>query len=149
MPRRKRADSITAAVEAATAPQIQPPSNVPLTGSEMVFFANVIAEAARSEWTAHQLEVAAMLARAMEALNSEQQLLRTEGYVITNDGGRAVTNPRANVAKSLVSDILSMRRSLQIHARAKNGEARDTAKRTAILKEAEGNDPSDLLARPN
>jgi hypothetical protein len=37
----------------------------------------VIAEFAKSEWTAHQLEIAAMLARTMADLNREQMALRT------------------------------------------------------------------------
>ncbi len=145
MPRRKRSDSVAAAVEAAQAPQIQPPSTIPLTKVQMAFFANVIAEFARTEWTAHQLELAAMLARTMAALNSEQQELEKEGYVITRDHGTVVENPRARIVKSLAGDILSFRRSLQLHARARGGEARDVAKRRADLKDAEG----DLLARPN
>jgi hypothetical protein len=55
------------------------------------------------------------------------------------------------VVKSLSGDLLSFRRSLSLHARAREGDARDVAKRRAISKEIEGDNPldDDLLARPN
>ena len=68
--RRARIDSATEQVRvmSAAAQPIEPPSNVPLEPGDLPFFASVIAEFARSEWTAHQLELAAMLARTMADL---------------------------------------------------------------------------------
>ena len=65
--RRPRNDSTSEAVRymKAAARSIDPPSNVPLAPMDLPFFASVITEFARSEWTAHQLELAAMLARTM------------------------------------------------------------------------------------
>ena len=112
-------------------------------------FANVIEEFARSDWTAHQLEIAAMLARTMNDINREQQELRIEGYISVRQNGTTVENPRQRVVKSLTGDLLSLRRSLSLHARAR-GEARDIAKRSTIAKEIESDNPleDDLLARP-
>src|SRR3546814_6501930 len=47
--------------------------------------------------------------------------------------------------------ILSMRRSLSLHARAQQGEARDAGKRRAAAKEMEDQSPfgDDLIARPS
>ena len=73
---------------------ISPPSNVPLEKCDLPFFASVIAEFARSEWSMHQLELAAMLARTMADLNREQQVLRKEGSVVTTEKGTPVVNPR-------------------------------------------------------
>jgi hypothetical protein len=58
--RKARIDSASEAVRvmSAAAKTIAPPSNVPLDESDLPFFASVIAEFARSEWTAHQLELA-------------------------------------------------------------------------------------------
>ena len=129
--------------------EIYPPSNVPLTETDLPFFANVIEEFARSDWTAHQLEIAAMLARTMNDINREQQELRIEGYISVRQNGTTVENPRQRVVKSLTGDLLSLRRSLSLHARAR-GEARDIAKRSTIAKEIESDNPleDDLLARP-
>ena len=93
--------------------------------------------------------LAAMIARTMNDINREQQELRKEGYITTRQNGTTVENPRQRVVKSLTGDLLSLRRSLSLHARAR-GEARDVAKRTGYAKEIEGDNPLDdeLLARP-
>lgn len=152
-PRRQRIDSATGAVRvmAAALRPIEPPSNVPLEPGDMGFFASVLAEFARSEWTAHQLELAAMLARTMADLESEQRNLRAEGSVARTDKGTPVVNPRKAVVQMHAASILSFRRSLSLHARAQGGEARDVGKRRGQAKAVEGANPldDDLLARPN
>lgn len=151
--RKARIDSATEQVRvmAAAAIEIVPPSNVPLESGDLPFFASVIAEFARSEWSAHQLELAAMLARTMADLCREQKALRDEGSVVTTDKGTPVVNPRKAVVQMHASTILSFRRSLALHARAQGGDARDIAKRRAGAKSVEENNPLDdeLLARPN
>lgn len=131
--------------------EITPPSNVPLDKSDLPFFASVIAEFARSEWTAHQLEIAAMLARTMSDLEREQRALRDEGSVMATEKGTPVVNPRRSVVQMHASSILSFRRSLSLHARAQGGESRDVAKRRDMAKSIEADNPldDDLLARPN
>lgn len=149
--RKARIDSAEEAVKvmAKAATEIMPPSNVPLDEGDLPFFQNVIAEFARSEWTAHQLEIAAMLARTMADLTREQGLLRTEGGVAYSDKGTPVANPRKSIVQMHASSILSFRRSLSLHARAQTGEARDAAKRRAMAKDIEADNPleDELLAR--
>ena len=155
MPKRQRIDSAAEAVRVASGAgrSIDPPSNVPLDASDLPFFASVIAEFARSDWTAHQLELAAMLARTMADLEREQRDLRVEGSVMASERGTPVVNPRKAVVQMHASSILSFRRSLSLHARAQGGEARDLGKRRAGAKAIEdgvdalGED--DLIARPN
>lgn len=153
MPRKTRVDSTAAAVAVArgASAEINPPSNVPLSETDLPFFASVIAEFARSEWTAHQLELAAMLARTMADLNAEQVAMRAEGSICKTDKGTPVINPRKTAIQMHYSNIHSARRSLSLHARAQGGEARDVAKRRGSVKEIEGGavDSDDLLARPN
>ena len=152
MSRKQRIDSTAAVVEIAKASgrQINPPSNVPLEDRDLPFFASVIAEFARSDWTAHQLELAAMLARTMADLESDQRLMREEGPIMATDRGTPVVNPRKTVIQMNASIILSYRRSLSLHARAQGGEARDIGKRRDMAKEIEGGlGGDDLLARPN
>ena len=152
MTRKTRIDSTAAAIEIAKAASkpISPPSNVPLDDCDLPFFASVLDEFARSEWTAHQLELAAMLARTMSDLNAEQIAMRAEGSVVSSDRGTPVINPRKTAIQMHYSNIHSARRSLSLHARAQKGEARDVEKRRSMTKEAEGGaDFDDLLARPN
>ncbi|MTH96653.1 terminase small subunit [Roseibium sp. RKSG952] len=153
MAKRQRIDSATEAVRVMqqATQEIVPPSNVPLEDEDLPFFASVIAEFARSEWTAHQLELAALMARTMADLEREQRCLRDEGSVVLTEKGTPVVNPRKAVVQMHASTILSMRKSLSLHARAKEGEARDAAKRRKQAKAIEDNNPldDDLLARPN
>ena len=153
MARRKRVDGIDAAIEItqAAARHISPPSNVPLDDRDLPFFASVIDEFARSEWTPHQLELAAMLARTMADLEEEQRMMRDEGSVLRTDKGTPVINPRKTAIQMHYSNIHSARRSLSLHARAQGGEARDVGKRRGIAQgiEDDAGAGDDLLARPN
>jgi hypothetical protein len=154
MSRRKaRIDSASEAVRVMSkaASAIVPPSSVPLQKCDLPFFASVIAEFARSEWTAHQLELAAMLARTMSDLNREQIALRQEGSVCMSEKGTPVVNPRKTVVQMHAATILSFRRSLALHARAHTRNAADIAKRRGAAKAIEADNPldDDLLARPN
>ncbi|WP_208245103.1 terminase small subunit (plasmid) [Rhizobium sp. T1470] len=142
--RKARIDSAAEAVRvmAKASAAIVPPANVPLDHEDLPFFENVIAEYARSEWSNHQLELAAMLARTMADLTREQKLLRDEGGIAYSDKGTPVANPRKSIVQMHAGSILSFRRSLSLHARAQAGEARDVAKRRAT-KEIEADNPLD------
>lgn len=153
MARRKRIDSVDAEIQVAQASQAQisAPSNVPLDADDLPFFASVIDEFARSEWTAHQLELAAMLARTMADLERDQRLMRAEGPILATERGTPVVNPRKTVIQMNASIILSYRRSLQLNARAQGGETRDVGKRRAMTKDIESDvaGADELFARPN
>lgn len=150
--RKARIDSASEAVRimSKSVGEITPPDNVPLDAEDLPFFSSVIAEYARSDWSAHQLELAAMLARTMADLVREQELLRDEGGVAFSEKGTPVANPRKSIVQMHASSILSFRRSLSLHARAQAGESRDVAKRRSSAKVIESNSPldDDLLARP-
>lgn len=153
-PRRQRIDTAQAAakVMVASVREIAPPAHIRMADEDRPFWASVIAEFARSEWTDHQLELAAMLARAMADLEREQFELRKEGSVCFSEKGTPVVNPRKQVVQMLAGTILSMRRSLALHARAQAGEARDVGKRRKATKGIEAAsaafDDDDLIARP-
>ena len=154
MARRARVDTISSAARIAGAASlpIQPPAHVRFDAEDWPFWMAVIAEFARSEWTQHQLELAAMLARAMSDLEREQWELRREGSVMATDRGTPVVNPRKSVVQMTAGTILSMRRSLSLHARAQGGESRDIGKRRAATKSIEADvadgSQDDLIASP-
>lgn len=130
--------------------QIMPPAHMTLDEADYPHWRNVVAEFARAEWTDHQLELAAMLARTMADLAREQVSLRIEGYISVRENGTSVENPRARAVKSLTGDILSLRRSLALHARARSGDSRNDAKRRDEGKSIERDLGEDeLLARPS
>lgn len=129
---------------------IMPPGHMILDECDYPHWRNVVAEFARAEWTDHQLELAAMLARTMADLAREQVSLRIEGYISVRENGTSVENPRARAVKSLTGDILSLRRSLALHARARSGDSRNDAKRRDEGKSIERDLGEDeLLARPS
>src|SRR3546814_9847596 len=92
--RKQRIDSATAAVKVmqGATREIAPPAHVRMSEEDWPFWHSVIAEFARSEWTDNQLEMAAMLARAMADLEREQYELRAEGSVMTSERGTPVVN---------------------------------------------------------
>ena len=84
----------------------------------------------------------------MADLEREQRMLRAEGFIAVRENGTSVENPRSRVVKSLTGDILSLRRSLSLHARARGGEAEKIGPRRAIAKAIEADNvlTDDLLA---
>lgn len=151
MARKARMDSASEAVRImqGSVQELNPPSHVPMDDMDWPFWHSVVQEFARAEWTEHQLELAAMLARTMANLESEQRLLRAEGFTAKSDRGTPVANPRATICKGLTGDILSMRRSLALHARAQSGDSRTDAKRKEAAKGMEADLGDDLIARPS
>lgn len=164
MTKNTRIDSATEQAEVLqkSMQEIKPPAHVPLLKKDMPFFNSVIEEFARAEWTAHQLELAALLARSMSDMTTEQAKLRKEGYMLksvkkTKNSEREyfVLNPRKEVVRLYANTILSMRRSLSLHARAR-ADSRDSAGRRAKMKELESgvfntitdDGDDDLISRP-
>lgn len=137
--KRTPVSSVSGAIQAASAAKIalKPPRHVKLERTDKPFFHSILAEFARSEWSDHQLELAAILARAMADLEREQRELREEGSVTETPTGKLAVNPRQTVVSSLSATILSMRRSLSLQAHAARGDARDIAKRRNLTKEIE------------
>lgn len=149
MARKPRSDSATEAVRVmqGVSREVVPPSHVPLDAMDWPYWHNVVAEFARADWTEHQLELAAMLARTMANLEQEQRTLRAEGFIAVRENGTTVENPRARAVKSLTGDILSLRRSLALHARAKSGDNRDAGKQRLAARGMEV-EADELFASP-
>ena len=151
MPRKPASDTAEEMRKVAIASfeNIVPPEHIGLDECYHVYFDNVIAEFAKSEWSEHQLEIACMLAMTIGDLNEQKKLLKSEGYITTRENGTTVENPRSRVVKSLTGDILSLRRSLALHARAKSGDNRSAAKQKKATLAKQIDFESDMLARPN
>lgn len=139
MARKPRSDSTEEMVRFAQGSerQIAPPAHVPMSDKSWPFWHNVVAEFARADWSEHQLELAAMLARCMGQTEENQRLLEEEGAIVERetldkDGNviRVVKteNPRGRVLQTFMGQILSLRRSLALHARGKSGSNYDAAK---------------------
>ena len=149
--KRQRIDSVAGAVATAAglAREVTPPAHVLLDEADWPFWQSVVSEFPKAEWTAHQLEVAAQLAKAMADLETERNALRVEGYVL-DVGGKVVANPRHGIARDLTNSVMSLRRNLSLHARAQGGEARDVGKRRDQAKAIEAglSVDDDFIGRP-
>jgi hypothetical protein len=130
--RKPRSDSVAEVtrISQGATQQIVPPAHVPLTEAQWPFWLSVIDEYARADWTFHQLELAAMLARTMCSLEEQQRLLEEEGViklreVFDKEGDlkRVVEweNARARGVQTMMGQVLSIRRSLALHVRGKSG----------------------------
>lgn len=142
--------STQSSIQAMAGKQILPPDHVPLQDKDLPFFHNIVLEFAKSQWSNHQLELAAMLARMMADLEEEQRKLREEGTVMYSEKGTPVVSPRKTVVQMLAGSILSMRRSLALHACAQ-GETHNISKsiRNSKMIEADAESVTDdLIARP-
>ena len=150
MARRPRIDSVGEAVRImqGMTRELQPPSHVPLDDMDWPYWHSVVAEFARAEWSEHQLELAAMLARTMANIESEQRALRAEGFIAVRENGTTVENPRSRVVQTLTGQVLSLRRSLALHARARSGDNRSSAVGREAGKSMETAFDDELLARP-
>ena len=139
-------NAMAVAIVAKAARALVVPAHVPLDARDLPFWNSVLAEFARSEWTDHQLELAAMLARTMSDLEREQVALRAEGSIAMTEKGTPVVNPRKAVIQMHAGTVLNFRRSLSLHARAQGGEAEKIGPRRAMAKAIEaGADSSDDL----
>ena len=85
----------------------------------------------------------------MHDLDAEQQALREEGYIAVRENGTTVENPRTCTVKNLTFDLLSLRRSLGVNARAREA-AHVASKKTQIAKVIEADNPLNdgLITRP-
>lgn len=153
MAKRQAINTITAAVAVMqkAAAELAPPKHVKLSKPDMPFWQSILNEKAKSEWTAHDLELAALLAKSLRKMEQEDSAIDSEGSVIETANGTPTANPRVRIVADLHSRIIKYRQTLGIHARGKGGETRDLEKRRQYARDIEGNNPlaDDLLARPS
>lgn len=153
-PRRGRVDSITSVAAAIVAggKKIAVPSDLTFTPKQRVIFAELCDEFSKTELTPHKIRLVAMLAEEMSKLDEEQVTHRSEGSVFINSHGNPTANPRTKVVGMLTNSVLSLRRSLGVHARElSGGDNRRTGIRRGHNKSHETalDDADDLLANPN
>lgn len=154
-PRRTRVDSAqgVAAAIIAGGKKINVPPEFNFTPKQRLIFTELCDEFSKSELTAHKIRLIAILARDMAALDEQQELMASEGPVFVNSHGNPTASPRVRVLQTLTNSVLSMRRSLGVHARELAGgdnrrtgirRSHDRANETAL----NGMDDN-LISRPN
>jgi hypothetical protein len=152
--RKPRADSKEEAVKTfiASVNEVQPPDDMEFTDEQRVIFDEVIGEFAKVDWTPHAIRLAALLARTVWAMQKGQEALLDEGYTIINAGGRSQLNPTASAVNQMASQMMSLRRSLALHAMAAGGKGKVGVQRGHHKAQEEASpmagDDEGLIARP-
>lgn len=151
--RRQRSDSAAAhvsAVRAAAEGVIEPPAYVDVPDEARPFWDAIMLTRAADSWTPGDLVLASHLARINAEIDDYLTQARENGRVAEGPMG-AGPSPEHKVLKDLHAQSLSLSRSLQVHARATQGESRDQRKRNDLHQHANEvmNDQDDgLIARP-
>ena len=128
---------------------ITPPAHIPLDETEILHFDNIIAEKANAEWTAHEIDIAALFAGAMQQLGEQTRLIASEGSIVNGAAGQPKVNPRQKAVAMLSAQVLSYRRTLGLHSVARMPNASDRARRNELGREMQDNfTRDDLIARP-
>lgn len=151
-PRKRRVDSKEAAVEAMIAEQvlvIEPPATMEFTVAQHVAFQEVIGEFAKMDWTPHTIRIAALLARSLVLMEEAQDNVITDGFTSTNARGTEHMNPSVSALNIIASQVMTMRRTLALHATA-SAKTGDVGKRRAINRaNADDSPEDDLIAVPS
>lgn len=150
MAKRKRSDSTAAAAEAMqkTATIIDPPEYVDVSDDARPFWDAIIST--RAVWSPHDYVVAAQLARINADIEKYNAILAKSGRIVKKENGGFQVSPVHKVLKDLVEEQQRLCRTLQIHARATQGESRDQIKRNALYSNARAvmATKDNLIARP-
>ncbi len=148
--RRKRSDSAAAtqaAVSSAASGTLEPPAHVHLSAEARPFWDAIMQTRAADSWTPGDLVLAAHLAR-VNADIEHYSLLAESHSRLTEDGSKV--HPVHKILTDLSAQALSLSRSLQVHARATQGESRDQKPRNALHADAQKtmSGADELISRP-
>lgn len=117
------------------------PESIPLCERGRVFFEEILEEQAKSEWTRHNLSFAAQIASLMAMVQKLREQVDAEGYTIVNVSERGSTtrsHPLLGSIATFSSMVVSMRRSLALHARGRaKGDNRNAAAQRKFAKQLE------------
>lgn len=153
MKRRSPVSSVGEAVRIIAAADVLPPAHVVMRDGDWPFWEAVVRARAKADWNDGDLIIAAGLARAMSDTERWTKEIGVEGDVVENARGTKVANPKHALLEQAARRIMALRRDLQIHGYAANGEASVVGKRRAEAKKIEAdsqfNEDDGLLARPS
>ena len=152
--KRTRSDSATSAVaamQAASAGPLKPPSFVNIRKADEPFWDSIVRARTRDSWTDSDLVMAGNLARCLSDIERLQKEIDIEGDVVLNARETQVINPKHSLLETLSRRAVALSRTLQVHAQATQGESRDQGKKATKQRAAEkvlaNQDDDDLIPR--
>lgn len=123
---------------------ILPPPHISITQEEMPFWASIMSARAKDSWTAPDLELAGVLARAKYKIETITKTIEKDGDIV--DGRQ---HPLYSTLGMLIGKVESLSIKLHINANSTVGRGRDTGSRTKKEHELAGLVPDDdFLAKP-
>lgn len=149
--KRLRSDSVKAEIEAMRYANgtIDVPENITLTESEEQHWHLIISSRAITSWTNNDLMMAGMLARCYADIEKYSVML-SKSRILKDSSNQLKINPVHKIMEDLHKQALSLSRTLQIHPRATQGEARDQVDRNKLYKKSSDafNNIDELIAQP-
>jgi hypothetical protein len=115
-------------IAAGAALEIKAPKHCKIDRRHKPFFDSIVEEYPKADWTKHELEMAAVLARIMFNLHGELVALELEGSTLTTPEGKKYASPRITIISTHESAVLGLRRSLMLNTRLKSGEVTNNKK---------------------
>ena len=155
MPRKKRSDSNSAAVEVIQnimdgPPQVPAEADVP--PEAMAFWSAIINSKDYAMWTPSDLVIAADLARVSYEIEEYSKMV-TNHRRLLQDGDKVTVSPVHKILLDLQNYRINLCRTLQIHARATHGESQHQNKRNRLFFESkhtvQNSEAQSLIAMPN
>lgn len=146
--RRRRSDSIAAAVaatQAAALGPLEPPPHVTLRDRDRPFWNAIMQARARDTWNTADLAHAANLARTQADIERLQAEVDAEGDVTFNAAGSPVLNPKHKLLETLSRRAVAVARMLHVHAEATVGKSEDASKALANERAARDDADDDLI----
>jgi hypothetical protein len=136
--RKKRSDSTDVMVAAfqAAGTTMEPPSYLNVDAEARPFWDDIIATRALHNWTPHDLIVAANLARVYRDIEKYLSIVGRSRITKGQDGKLEIIAPH-KVLNDLMPQAAAMARSIQVHARATQGESREQTRTNAVYRQAQ------------
>jgi hypothetical protein len=153
MARKKRSDSVDISIlaaQAAASEGIEPPKHLNVDETARPFWDDIIETRALDRWTPNDLIVAASLARVYRDIEKYAAIVDRVSRLAKTGDGQYNVNAAHKVLSDLIPQAASMARSIQVHARATQGESREQTRVNTVYRSAKQTlerFDDDLLAR--
>lgn len=94
--------------------KIEPP--ISLSESESVYFQGIVTAREHETWSDNDKLIAANLSKTYAAIDQLWSDIQSEGYVIENQRGTPVANPKVSALNSMTSAMQSLNKTLGLSA---------------------------------
>lgn len=113
---RTKKSTVANSVKTMQAAAKTPESPIPLAESESEFFKFIVIAREHETWSDNDLLIAANLSKTYAAINQLWKDIEVEGYVVENQRGTPVANPKVSALNSMTSAMQSLNKTLGLSA---------------------------------